>query len=155
MRRITTILLTVFLTVTSFAHQQSDGFAPKAADGAQVVFGKARFTVLTDRLIRMEWSADSQFEDRATLGIVNRDLEVPSFDVKKSKSQVVIKTSQMTLTYTGQDKFAEGNLSILFKMADPKAKKGTKTVTWTPGMDDSGNLLSTARTLDKCDGITP
>ena len=154
MSRITAIFLTLCLAISSFAQGQSDGFAPKAADQAQVVFGKARFTVLTPRLIRMEWSADSQFEDRATLGIVNRDLEVPSFDVKKSKSQVVIKTSQMTLTYTGQDKFAEGNLSILFKMADPKAKKGTKTVTWTPGMDDSGNLLSTARTLDKCDGIT-
>ena len=142
------------LGVVSFAQDRPSEFSPKASEDAQVLFGKARFTVLTPRLVRMEWSADSQFEDRATLGIVNRDLEVPSFDIKKSKSQVVIKTSQMTLTYTGQDKFAEGNLSISFKMADPKAKKGTKTVTWRPGMDDSGNLLSTTRTLDKCDGIS-
>ena len=69
-------------------------------------------------------------------------------DVRKSKSRVVIKTDGMTLTYSGQDKFSAENLSITFRMADPKAKKGVRTVTWTPGMDDSGNLLSTARTLD-------
>ena len=57
-----------------------------------LIFGKARFTVLTDRLIRMEWAEDSKFEDRATLGIINRDLDVPAFDVQKSKSKVVIKT---------------------------------------------------------------
>lgn len=77
----------------------------------------------------MEWSADSQFEDRATLGVVNRDLQVPAFSVKKSKSQVVIRTSCMTLTYKGQDKFAEGNLSIVFTMSDPNARKGVKNVT--------------------------
>ena len=74
-----------------------------------VIFGKARFTVLTPRLVRMEWAEDSRFEDRATLGMVNRALEVPSFDVKKSKSKVVIKTSEMTLIYTGQEKFSEQN----------------------------------------------
>ena len=151
MKKVLLFLLTIcWVTVVSFA-QQSD-FAPKASDQAQVVFGKARFTILTPRLVRMEWSADSQFEDRATLGVVNRDLQVPAFSVKKSKSQVVIRTSCMTLTYKGQDKFAEGNLSIVFTMCDPNARKGVKNVTWYPGMDDSANLLSTTRTLDTCDG---
>ena len=119
-----------------------------------MVSGNARFTVLTPRLVRMEWSEDGKFEDRATLGVVNRNLEVPAFDVKKSRSKLVIRTSDMTLTYTGQGKFSEENLSISFRMADPKAKKGVRTVTWRPGMDDSANLLGTCRTLDKCDGVT-
>lgn len=135
--------------VSAFAQSE---FYPQASAEAQVVAGKARFTVLTPRLIRMEWAADSQFEDRATLGVVNRNLEVPQFDVKRSKSKVVIKTSEMTLTYVGQENFSAENLSVVFKMADPKAKKGVKTVTWRPGMDDSGNLLSTARTLDRFAG---
>ena len=118
-----------------------------------VVCGNARFTVLTSRLIRMEWSADGAFEDRATLGIVNRDLEVPAFDVKKSGSKLVIKTSDLTLTYSGKERFSENNLTVSFKMADPKSKKGIKTVTWKPGQDDSANLLGTCRTLDGCDGI--
>ena len=135
--------------VSAFAQSE---FYPEASPKAQVVAGKARFTVLTPRLIRMEWAADSQFEDRATLGVVNRNLEVPAFEVKKSNSKVVIKTSEMTLTYAGQENFSAENLSVVFKMADPKAKKGVKTVTWRPGMDDSGNLLATARTLDRFAG---
>ena len=106
--------------VSAFAQSE---FYPEASPKAQVVAGKARFTVLTPRLIRMEWAADSQFEDRATLGVVNRNLEVPAFEVKKSNSKVVIKTSEMTLTYVGQENFSAENLSVVFKMADPKAKK--------------------------------
>lgn len=45
---------------------------PKADPEAIVVSANARFTVLGDRLIRMEWAEDGKFEDRATLGIVNR-----------------------------------------------------------------------------------
>ena len=135
--------------VSAFAQSE---FYPVASAEAQVVAGKARFTVLTPRLIRMEWAADSQFEDRATLGVVNRNLEVPKFEVKKSNSKVVIKTSEMTLTYVGQENFSAENLSVVFKMADPKSKKGVKSVTWKPGMDDSGNLLATARTWDRFAG---
>jgi len=149
-RFIAALLAVVSLCATASA--ESD-FHPVADQKAQVVSGKARFTVLTSRIIRMEWSEDARFEDRATLGIINRDLDVPAFDVKASKGKVVIKTSDMTLTYMGQDKFSEQNLSVSFRMADPKAKKGVKTVTWRPGMDDSANLLGTCRTLDRCDGI--
>ncbi len=143
-------ILSVFLMTLPAAAQQK--FYPQAPEGSQVTCGKARFTVLTPRLIRMEWSDNTQFEDRATLGVVNRNLDVPKFDVKQSKSKTVIRTSYMTLTYTGQEKFSSENLSISFTMADPTARKGIRTVTWRPGTDDSGNLLSTARTLDKCDG---
>ena len=140
------------LSLTLCAFAQSGTFHPEAAPEAQVIFGKARFTILTPRLVRMEWAEDAKFEDRATLGIVNRALDVPQFDVRKSKSRVVIKTADMTLAYSGQKRFSAENLSITFRMADPEAKNGLKNVTWIPGMDESGNLLSTARTLDKCDG---
>ena len=48
---------------------------PVSAPEASVVSGNARFTVLTPQLIRMEWAADGVFEDRATLGVVNRELD--------------------------------------------------------------------------------
>lgn len=124
---------------------------PKAAPEAVVTCGNARFTVLTPRLVRMEWSADGVFEDRATLAIVNRKLEVPSFKSRKSGNGVVLTTDALKLTYKG-GKFAADNLKIEFTMSDPSARKGVRTVVWTPGMDDSGNLLGTTRTLDRCDG---
>ena len=49
---------------------------PTAPQEAVVVSGSARFTVLTPQLIRMEWAEDGVFEDRATLGVVNRKLPV-------------------------------------------------------------------------------
>ena len=118
-----------------------------------VVSANARFTVLGDRLIRMEWAEDGKFEDRATLGIVNRKMEVPQYKVRHAGKKLIIETKALTLTYTGNGRFDENNLSVTFSMADPSAKKGIKKVTWHPGMDDSGNLLGTVRTLDGCDGF--
>ena len=43
------------------------------------VVGKARFTVLTPELIRMEWAADGKFEDHASFVFINRRLPVPKF----------------------------------------------------------------------------
>ena len=120
---------------------------PAASPEAVVTFGNARFTVLTPRLIRMEWSADGKFEDRATLGIVNRRLDVPEFDVRKSSGSVTLRTDSLTLRYKGSGRFSEDNLSVTFMMSGRKVK-------WYPGADASGNLLGTARTLDRCDGDT-
>ena len=138
-------LATLFICIALPAQET---FHPKASAGAEVVAGKARFTVLTPRLIRMEWAEDGVFEDRATLGVVNRELPVPAFKVSKSAKKVVIRTDALTLTYTGQGEFDAKNLTVVFNMKDPSSKKGVKKVSWKPGDDDSGNLLGTARTLD-------
>ena len=129
------------------------GNDPVADESATVISGNARFTVLTPRLIRMEWSSDARFEDRATLGIVNRNLPVPAYKAKKKGAGVVITTDCLKLTYDGNGKFNSGNLKVEFQMTDSKAPKGVRKVVWTPGADDSGNLLGTTRTLDGCDGF--
>ncbi|MGM9768569.1 MAG: TIM-barrel domain-containing protein [Candidatus Cryptobacteroides sp.] len=122
---------------------------PEAAPAAIVTQGRARFTVLTSRLIRMEWAENGVFEDRATLGIVNRRLEVPEFQVDRSSGTLTVRTGDIVLNYIGDDEFSASNLSVSFKM---KSGDGERKVVWTPGMDDGGNLLGTARTLDGYDG---
>ena len=82
-------------TIASFA-EGTDAADPKADPSAMGIAGNARFTVLTSRLVRMEWSEDGIFEDNATLTFINRKLPVPDFKVSKSKSRVVIKTSDIT-----------------------------------------------------------
>lgn len=139
------------LTIILFAMLQYD---PQAEPGAVVTCGNARFTVLTSRLIRMEWADDARFEDRATLAVVNRRLEVPSYRVRKTRDGVVITTKDLTLCYKGPGRFSEKNLSVTFTMPDSRAKKGVRKVTWTPGMDESGNLMGTYRTLDGCKGYS-
>ena len=140
------ILFTAFfiglLGFSSATYAEND---PVANPKAQVVSGNARFTVLTDRLIRMEWSENGKFEDNATLAIINRNLPVPAFTTAKSGSGLQIKTSAVTLNYSGNGRFDKENLSVSFKL-------NGKTVTWYPGKEDTGNLMGTARTLDGCMG---
>lgn len=139
MKRTLIVIASLLLCAAAYAQN------PKAADEAVVTIGSARFTVLTDRLIRMEWAADGQFEDRASLAIINRNLEVPAYRVSNTGDKTVIRTSSVTLTYSGNGRFTEDNLSVSFRM-------NGKPVTWRPGMAATGNLRGTVRTLDGIDG---
>ena len=132
------ILITIALIAGIASRAQNN---PKASAKAVVTDGNARFTVLTDRLIRMEWAEDGVFEDRATLGIVNRELPVPKFTSAKKNGILTIKTGKVTLTYRG-GRFAPENLQVKFGMG-----------TWKPGMKATGNLKGTTRTLDGCLGF--
>ena len=118
---------------------------PKADGKAVVTAGNARFTVLTPQLIRMEWSEDGQFEDRATLTFVNRATPVPEFKVRQNKRQLTISTEALTVTYLKTGKFSAENLRVEFSL------NGERKV-WTPGSEDTQNLMGTTRTLDGADG---
>ena len=136
------MLLSILISVLAIISQPNN---PVAKPEATVTCDKARFTVLTDRLIRMEWAEDGVFEDRASLAIVNRDLPVPAFKVKRSGTGVSIKTDKLTLIYKG-GRFEPENLCVSFKL-------NGKNVTWHPGDAPSGNLKGTTRTLDGCNGF--
>lgn len=145
MKKLATIILAMLLCTAAFAQENN----PVANEKAVVKCGNARFTVLTPKLIRMEWSENGIFEDNATLAIINRNLPVPQFAVKSTKNLLTITTTDVTLKYVPSGKFSKENLSVTFKMADAKAKKGVKTVTWHYGDEPTGNLKGTTRTLDK------
>jgi hypothetical protein len=57
--------------------QRPEVYQPVADPAAVVTLEHARFTVLTPQLIRMEWAADSKFEDHASFAFLNRRLPVP------------------------------------------------------------------------------
>ena len=138
MKRLSLLVATLLSAFSGLYAQKNN---PVAAPEAIVVCGNARFTVLTDRLIRMEWAQDGVFEDRASLAVVNRALPVPAFTSVRSGEGVTIKTSKITLTYKG-GRFSPENLSVQFGMG-----------TWRPGMAPDGNLKGTTRTLDGCLGF--
>ena len=52
---------------------------PHAHPESIVHAGYARFTVLTPRLIRLEWSVTGIFEDRGSLAFPHRSASPPSF----------------------------------------------------------------------------
>ena len=139
MKRATILLTALWLTLGATAGN------PEADPRAVVEAGNARFTVLTPQLIRMEWSEDGRFEDRATLTFVNRRTPVPDFKVRDTKSRLTITTPALTLTYTKGGRFSDKNLKAVFRL-------NGREVVWTPGTEDPQNLMGTTRTLDRCDG---
>jgi alpha-glucosidase len=122
---------------------------PVANQKAMVVVGKARFTVLTPQLIRMEWAADGKFEDHASLVFLNRRLPVPAYSKTLSDDgrKLTITTDDLTLSYSsssssaGDGRFTPDNLSIALSVDG-------KPVVWHPGLADPENLKGTTRTLD-------
>ncbi|NOZ56743.1 MAG: glycosyl hydrolase family 31, partial [Calditrichaeota bacterium] len=79
------------LTGASMAQEYNPVANPKAV----VVRGDVRFTVLTPRVIRMEWSRDGTFEDHATLVFVNRRVPVPPYTVSEKDGWLRIETSNL------------------------------------------------------------
>ena len=73
------IMALTLATLLATSATAAEHYRPRANDSQTVVAGNARFTVLTPRMIRMEWSADGRFEDNATFGIVNRAFDDVSF----------------------------------------------------------------------------
>ena len=111
-----------------------------------IVFHHARFTFLTDRMIRMEWAEDEVFEDLLTLTVSNRSLEPVPFRQSVKGNTLTLKTKALTLVYTENGKpFSRNNLSVTLKL-------NGKEVKWVPGKKDAQNLKGTAKTLDGVDG---
>lgn len=115
------------------------GYNPVANPKAVIVAGTARFTILTDAVIRMEYSHTGTFEDRATIAIVNRNTPVPLFTNSTANGWLTIATSKVTLKYQIGQQFASYTLTAT------TADGGS----WAYGDKDTGNLLGTIRSLDE------
>lgn len=141
MRRLLYLLLSV-VPLMSVAQ----AWDPVADNAAVVTSGKVRFTVLTPRMIRIQYSSKALFEDRATFAVVNRRLSVPHFTQREEGGYLYIDTDSLHLRYKiGTSLSATTvnttNLRITFQM-------NGKEVLWYQGKDDAMNLLGTSRTLD-------
>lgn len=122
-------------------------FEPLAKPEAVVQQGNARFTVLTDRLIRMEYSPNGEFEDHASMAIWYRSQPVPRFTREISDELVEIETEYLHLTYKPHpDGFTAASLLVTVKQFD---------YTWHFGDHaySTGNLGGTYRTLDNAAGF--
>ena len=139
------VLTLIMLFVISFP-VWSQKYNSVADPKAVIQSGNARFTLLTPRVIRMEWSEDSKFEDRASLTFVNRKLPVPKYTKSENDGWLEITTDELKLKYkAGSGIFTEANLLVEYKLdGQPKI--------WKYGQVNNGNMLGTRRTLDGTDG---
>lgn len=132
--------------MTTIAPHFNLEFGAAANPNSVVEVGKARFSILADRMIRMEYSPIAAFEDRASQAIWFREQPVPQFTVDRQAEEVVIETGALRLHYVPEQPFTAETLWIDLK---------EMSTSWHYGDPDPHNLGGTARTLDGVDGPTP
>ena len=82
------------------------------AGGSAVTAGENyRITVLTDALLRLEYSADGIFTDAATQVVVNRLFPKVPYEVFRSGKELLIRTDSLELFYD-EKPFSRGGLRI-------------------------------------------
>ena len=138
--------LFIFFLLFSLFVNAKDEWNALAQEEAIVTSGNARFTILTPRLIRIQYSTTANFEDRPTFAVVNRRLPVPHYTFATEDGYLVIHTDSLTLRYQVGSRIETQHknssvLGITFQM-------NGRQILWYPGKDDALNLLGTQRTLD-------
>ncbi|GHH86477.1 hypothetical protein GCM10018793_58520 [Streptomyces sulfonofaciens] len=96
--------------------------------------------MLTEGLLRLEWSEDGAFEDRASTFAVHREFDVPEFSVSDADGVLEVSTRRFNLRYD-RAPFSGNGLTITTAAGR----------LWRFGQP-TGNLGGTARTLDDADG---
>lgn len=118
----------------------------------------ARFTILTENVIRMEYSENGKFEDRPSVTIVNRYLPKPEFTVNSTSKSTIIKTKYLTLTYQNGLEF--NSTSLIIEGSFPEYNNlRFKYVPSGKGIEHdnsiSQNLYGTLGSLDESNGSVP
>ncbi len=121
---------------------------PAPAKGSVLRGATWRVTVLTDRLLRLEYDPEGHFCDTATQTVINRAFPLPSFTQTEKNGWLTVETAAVRLQYDGRPFSPEG-LSVTLK-----GQYWAYASVWHYG-DNGRNLKGTARTLDGANGEIP
>lgn len=121
---------------------------PLAHQQAVVQGDGYRITVLTDRLLRLEYHPENAFCDTATQTVLCREFEPPAFCVSERGGVLTLETQALRLCYD-QKPFSPTGLQATLKGA-----YSAYASIWHYG-DAPCTLKGTARTLDEADGAIP
>ena len=106
---------------------------------------KYRFTLMTERLIRMEYNEEGVFEDRPTQTVWNRAFAPVSYYMIEKEEGFELVTDKMRVSYDGKAFSSNGLSAVGQGAAHPYGAM------WSYG-DTEMNLKGTTRTLDGVDG---
>lgn len=105
-----------------------------------------RFTLITEKLLRMEYSETGLFEDRATQLVRNRHFGEVTFELKETNGTLEIITDTFHLFYVKEAEFSPKNLHI-----DVRYNYSNYTNRWYYGQKIN-TLKGSLRTIDRVDG---
>ena len=123
----------------------------KSISNEQVVFRGTnyRISVLSERLIRMEYSVDGHFSDNLTTLVANRNFKVPMFKVQQDDKYIVITTNYFTFQYLKNKPFVgprfapDNNLRVTLNNTDK---------VWYYGQVEARNFKGGSVSLDNYKG---
>ncbi|TWT45387.1 Alpha-xylosidase [Phycisphaerae bacterium RAS1] len=140
-------LMTLLLVPGLFAAPPSvGGYDPVADPNAVSIIGNVRFTALTPRIMRIEYSPSGKFEDRASYAFVNRKTPVPAFRKVQRGAIHNVKTELINLFYDTSRAGPPSAANLTAKLVIDG-----EVIDWSPDMR-STNLGGTTRTLDGVSG---
>ncbi len=106
---------------------------------------KYRITILTERLIRFEYSEDGQFYDGLTERVINRDFPAPVITVREDNRFLEVSTSYFKLSYIKNKPFAS---SIVAPDANLKVELVNTDKVWYFNHPEARNFKGTGMSLD-------
>jgi len=123
-----------------------------AADERAVVAGaKTRITVLTERMVRIEYSPAGEFVDQQTRTVLHRRFPVPEYRVAEKGNTVTVATSHLIVTCEKDRPLSANTLNIQM-IGNPYLRKSGTWFYGDRGLESMGNLKGTASTLDNAVG---
>ena len=123
-----------------YAHDKSKLLSDK---DSYIIGQKYRFTVLSPRLMRLEYSPSGIFEDRPTSFVVNRAFPKMMYSVTESETLIQIDTGIFTLTYVKNSELKSGALGSNIKAVI----NGTK-IEWQMNNPEVKNLRGINYSID-------
>ena len=76
------------------------------SDNKVIVLGNVyRFSVISERIVRLEYSPTGQFNDRPTQLVKRRNLGLPDFSLRQDTHILEVSTKYFTLTYLKEQPF--------------------------------------------------
>ncbi len=128
---------------------------PAATPSSVLTGDRWRITLLTPRLVRLEWSPTGSYEDRATQVVLNRTFPAHEFTVVRTGNGVRLTNDVLQLDYDGEPFSPQGLRVAVNGVSNYHA-------VWRYGQPQKQthfgiplNLGGTARTLDEVDGACP
>ena len=107
-----------------------------------------RITVLTAGLLRLEYSEEGAFENRATQTVLNRDFAPAAFTLRETEDELQIFTDRLHVIYNKKEFTSWGlSIKVLGNISNYRS-------IWHYG-EDFEELGGTARTLDRVNGACP
>ena len=129
-------------------------FIPNLNDGIsseRAVFrgNNYRITVLSERLLRLEYNPNGHFSDNLTTLVANRNFSVPAFKVEQDDKYLMITTNYFMLQYIKNKSFVgpkfapDNNLRVTLLNTDKS---------WFYGQAEARNFKGGASSLDDFNG---